>query len=293
MGDQKLGVLKADGDGMGEFWNQLLRSSPDLSAYCDASAEVDLFSAGDINELLNSPTQPGDGRTSFHSIYTVFSGGDDLLFIGPWDVVLDFAGSIRKLFADRFQSRRLTLSAGIAIVKHNWPVKRIVSMAEELLEQAKNEVATGRETGRNQVAALGGLWSWDDHQTVIEEGRRWVEWVRQGVAERGWLQTIFELNESARQQPFRGRSGPTDSLMAAARLDYLLERRTPRKAEKRIRQPGVDRKYWPVDPHWESLQNRLRTLRQEFENPVSAESRLLSPSLRYAILATRSARGGS
>lgn len=281
MGDQKLGVLKADGDGMGDFWTQLLQSSPDLSAYCAASAEVDEFSAADINGLLNAPKSPDNVECSFQSIYTVFSGGDDLLFIGPWDVILDFAGVVQRAFSDRFKERGLTLSAGIAIVKQNWPVKRIVAMAEELLEKAKNEAAFGRSIGRDQVAALGGIWTWEDHQTVIDQGRQWIDWVRHGVAERGWLQTICELNESARNESFRGRKDTTDSLLASARLDYLLERRASPKSPLRLK------------PNWESLQKRLYRLQQEFDNPVSAEARLLSPSLRYAILATRSARGES
>jgi CRISPR-associated protein Csm1 len=276
-GDAKLGILKADGDGMGEFWSTIFQSDIDLSRYCAVSKEVDTFSAVELNELLRGSRSENPGREPWRFIYSVYSGGDDLLYLGPWDVILDFAGQVRRIFEARFAQYGLTLSAGLAIVKPGSPIRQVAHVAEKLLRRAKTTPPWQGEPPKGQIAALGAVWKWSYHDTVIGDGKRWASWVRQRALDRGWLERIWHLNEahkSARRQITEDRA-PEDpsALMASARLSYSISRLID--TSRRVRQDT-------------DLVSRLTDLVNEFESHEIPRARYLSATLHYAILSTRS-----
>ncbi|MEI8020450.1 MAG: type III-A CRISPR-associated protein Cas10/Csm1 [Schlesneria sp.] len=289
-GDRKLAIMKADGDGMGVYWSELLASLAELSEYGMASGQFDDFSAREINHLIEqakTSTDPIQHR--FRWIYTVYSGGDDLLFIGPWDVVFDFAGEVQRLFANRFGHLGLTISTGIAVAKHNWPVHRMAEMAEELLEMAKRVPARGADQPRNQVAALGEIWKWEDHQAVIEQGRQWANWVNEKQIERGTLRDIYEFSEARWGRRNQG-NDITNEIMADARLDYLLTRRISQSRPRRQTVQGQNSSGFEASGS--NLQSHIERMKLSFTAPSGAEDRHLSASLNYALLATRSFKGG-
>ncbi len=270
-GDHKLGVLKADGDGMGEFWSSIFETDQDLNRYRAKSREFDDFSAREINQMLvDADAQKSPRRY----VYTVFSGGDDLLFVGPWDIILEFAGVVSQRFRERFAEDGLTISAGVGIIRPGWPIRRAAQLAEDLLHQAKSAVA-GAAPG-DQIAALGQVWKWADHESILEEGKRWASWVQDRVLDRGWLQRLRELNEA--QDGRRNRTiGPntvdrTAQMMASARLSYSIDRLV--KSSSRIRD-------------CKPLRDRLHHLTREFETRETTRARYLSASLLYASMSTR------
>src|SRR5207253_10223654 len=87
-GDRLLGVLKADADSLGAEIDRRLGGS-DLQPLVEFSDTLDAFFAGCLRAEMVS-----DCDSRWRSIYTVFAGGDDLVMVGPWDVMLDFAGRI-------------------------------------------------------------------------------------------------------------------------------------------------------------------------------------------------------
>ncbi|MFW0861814.1 MAG: type III-A CRISPR-associated protein Cas10/Csm1 [Dethiobacter sp.] len=151
-----LGFLKADVDNLGALFQFGLKRYPSgknwdtISRLSTLSRQLDLFFNGWIEHL---------SQTEFPDCYTVFSGGDDLFFVGPWDSILSFAERIRNDF-DRFtQNTEITLSAGIAINKHRHPIARAAPDAEELLEESKHK-------GRNRLTLLGHTVDWDHWEIV-------------------------------------------------------------------------------------------------------------------------------
>jgi CRISPR-associated protein Csm1 len=91
-GDQLLAVLKADADSLGVRFGDLLDSGG-LKVMEDLSKQLDRFFAGRLRqELANNH----NGR--WQSIYTIFAGGDDLVMVGPWNIMVDFAGQMREWF---------------------------------------------------------------------------------------------------------------------------------------------------------------------------------------------------
>lgn len=243
-GDRLLGVLKADADSLGVRFQHLLETGG-LEAMSALSEQLDEFFAGRLRKAL------ADNRERhWRSIYTIFAGGDDLVMVGPWNVMVDFAGQMREWFQEEFRSHGLTLSSGLALIKPKRPIKFAVAEAERLLEQAK-------DNGKDRLAAFGQVWEWQHHDGILRTARQLVEWVHNGDMERGWLHTLLELAEA--------RHGSTSDPLATARLAYHVDRNYRRN----------DTRHWA-----ESLVRR-------FDNIEHVEIRYLPAIIRYALTATR------
>src|SRR5262249_51099461 len=89
-GDALLAVLKADADSLGAFFNRLLDDAKDLSPLSRFSREMDDFFGVTLDREVS--------KFDWDLIYMVFAGGDDLLLVGPWDVVFDFAAHANEMF---------------------------------------------------------------------------------------------------------------------------------------------------------------------------------------------------
>ena len=261
-GDRLLGVLKADVDSLGLAMEGLLASGGGLQPMAAFSRELDEFFSEQLKQEIETGADP-----RWRSIYTVFAGGDDLLLVGPWDVMFDFAGRVRELFQQEFGARGLTLSAGLALIKPKRPIKGAVAEAERLLEQAKIVRAPLAESEKDACAAFGQLWKWDHHDRVQRAAKQLAGWVEEKQCQRGWLHTLLELAE-IRQGNQELKRAP--NLLATSHLAYHVERNYPRNSPMR---------------HWgEDLVRR-------FDNLKDPEIRFLPAILRYALTATRAPGG--
>jgi CRISPR-associated protein Csm1 len=246
-GDRLLAVLKADADSLGVRFEHLLKTGG-LEAIAQLSEQLDAFFAGRLRqELANNSA----GR--WRSIYTIFAGGDDLVMVGPWDVILDFAAQMREWFTEEFQRHGLTVSAGLALMKPKRPIKGIVTEAERSLELAKRGTKE-----KDQLAAFGYVWKWRHHEEIMKTARQLAEWVNSKDVERAWLHTLLELAEA--------RYGPVPDPLATARLAYHVSR--------------IYRRNTPARQWAERLVRR-------FDNPEYIDVRYLRAILRYALTATR------
>lgn len=250
-GDKLLAVLKADVDSLGVHVQQYLREQSTLTPYLRFADVLDAF----FTEQL--PTEIARHPQWNSTIYTVFAGGDDLIMIGPWNVMLDFAGCLRELFQTRFPE--LTLSAGIALFKPKRPIKTAVEQAEELLVQAKHPP-------KDQCAALGQVWNWRDHAGILVQAKQLVTWIERGEMQRGWLHTLLEF-AAARQ----GLTSPDrkPDLLATARLAYHVNRNYRRNTAPRA---------WAEE------------LVRKFDDHSLPDVQYLPAIIRYALTATRSPR---
>lgn len=244
-GDRLLAVLKADADSLGVCFEQILNSGG-LEAMRILSDRLDRFFAGRLRQELTAP------NSQWQSIYTIFAGGDDLVMVGPWNVMLDFAGTMRNWFTSEFQDMGLTLSAGLELMKPKRPIRSAVERAESLLEAAKG-------AGKDRLAALGQIWEWKDHGTILEKAKRLVEWTNAGDIQRGWLHTLLELALA--------RCGDRPNALATARLAYHVHRNW---------RPGTAARKWADQ------------LINVFDQQQSINVRFLPAIVRYALTATRS-----
>jgi CRISPR-associated protein Csm1 len=171
-GTRRLGLLKADVDNLGKLFAFGLtrddESFDTISRMTTLSRMLDHFFSGYINHLL---------REQYPHCYTVYSGGDDLIIIGPWNQVIGLAGEIYNCFR-RFAAGNdnLTLSAGIAFARSRTPVIKTIEVAETLLERAKEHAARASGESRNQVSIFGRTMTWSGFAAMAEEGERLASW---------------------------------------------------------------------------------------------------------------------
>jgi CRISPR-associated protein Csm1 len=145
-----LGVLKADVDNLGQIFQEgLRRDEPDVgldtvSRIAALSRQVDWFFSGWLEWLLS---------TKYTDCYTVYSGGDDLLIVGPRSRTLDLAREIQEAFTRYTGHPEITISAGIAVVKPKLPLAHTVRQADSALNKAKEE-------GRDRLCMFGEVAQW-------------------------------------------------------------------------------------------------------------------------------------
>ena len=98
----------------------------------------------------------------FSKIYTVYSGGDDLLLVGPWETIIYFADELYKKFREfTCNNEDITLSAGIAIVKPKLPVSKWAYIVNELIERSKN-------AGRDRLTIFDTTIKWEELGDLID-----------------------------------------------------------------------------------------------------------------------------
>lgn len=260
-GAPMLGVLKADADSLGLAIRQRLGGSPDFKALRDFSQKLDRFFGATLDKQMSAM------NSRWNNIYTVFAGGDDLLLVGPWDVIIDFAAHVREQFLREFSTDKLTLSGGCAIVKPKFPIRLGARQAEELLERSK----TGP---KDQFAVLGDVWRWNDHARIIDTGRQLADWADAGDIQRGWLHTVLELVLLQRSQS-NSRDSTLIPEMASSRLHYHVARNWPKANE--MGEQGKARQW---------IDTVLRHF-DTFSTTTDPNTKYLPAILRYAILATR------
>lgn len=263
-GGPLLGVLKMDVDSLGAALGERVRGSNDLHALGRFSVELDRFFAVELDRVLKAP--------QWQAIYTVFSGGDDVLVVGPWDLMLDFAAGAREAFVQRFGRDGLTISGGLAIVRYRYPIRHAVALAENQLHLAKSEVNQAGEPPKDQMAALGQVWKWRDHATIVEGAKRLVHWVESGLARRGWLHTMLHLTSLGLGADAR----PEDGRLAPARLAYHVARNYPRPDDQNPERRAL--RAWA---------DRMLAGLTAAHGTTDIEVRYLPAMLRYALLATR------
>ena len=244
-GQRSLAVLKADVDDMGVHVSRVAAADGTYEQLQKFSRDLHVFFLEQVQRMLGE---------SWDSIYTIYAGGDDLLLVGPWNLVFDFAGVLAREFeAGPGAEYGLTFSAGLALTPYRVPIRHAVELGEELLEAAK------RVEGKNRCAGLGAIWTWDDHDLVVGSGKELVHWVEGRVISRSLLHRLLRLLES--EDPTRW-----------ARWTYQIHR-------------NVSNRNGGSAVHgWSGRTIDMLEADESLTSTVAA-------SLRYAMLATRTGEG--
>ncbi|MFZ2071656.1 MAG: type III-A CRISPR-associated protein Cas10/Csm1 [Halobacteriota archaeon] len=105
-------------------------------------------------------------------VYMVYSGGDDLLMVGPWDTIIEFGKDIRDGFKDfTCNSESLNISGGVFICGAKYPVGRAISIADDNVDLAKSHLKEKNDRAmKNSIALFNECVCWDDLEAYQKKG---------------------------------------------------------------------------------------------------------------------------
>ena len=215
IGKSALGYLKADVDNLGYIFQHGFKKEANkekppeasISRLATLSRMLEIFFASYFEAIL---------REKFQNVYLVYSGGDDVLVIGPWDQMIDLALDL----ADHF--RRFTcehpawgISAGIAVVSTRTPVLKAVQMADTCLEHSK-----GFE-GKNALTVFNTTFDWQRAREALETAKRVLGWLNDGTLNTSKVHRLLRYAEMHR---LLEKKGETIYLRYVPQLIYDLKR---------------------------------------------------------------------
>jgi len=224
-GVDRYGVLRMDVDNLGRLfhWRLEFRSLLHtaalsgaftrffegwLNTICDEVAESwqqDMVTitndAGDGGWRKRMCVAPEEQTPRCKQPYVIYAGGDDLLVVGPWDVLPPLAARIRRdmasyalrgyVAADPLSAPSpVTLSAGIAADSVLFPLYQAADRAGDALKSAKQ---------RRQRSARGGVVEWEIVKDAITLLGVTVSWEEFAQAEQlaHTLARLIDLGEIA------------------------------------------------------------------------------------------------
>lgn len=189
IGNKKIAVYKADVDNLGMIFSIGLKKKKNVSEEelekIEESEEKDYRSISRISTLsrnmeyffsywMNSIFKKGKVEISLDDrikkeielsdIYVLYSGGDDLVIIGPWDKIIYVSYFIRKNF-EKFvtKNNEITLSGGIAVSHPKLRIINGIDNAGELEEKAK-EI----DKDKNALTLFDRSFKWDEFEKIFE-----------------------------------------------------------------------------------------------------------------------------
>ena len=210
-GEDFLFVFKADVDNLAKLFREGLGSNFSLLERNGLSFLFNGFFTRSLRSWLAE-------HPRYRSIYTVFAGGDDLILIGPWGCLLDFARDFQHFFIS-FSGGGATISAGVQLAKPRWDMRRVIRSAEAGLEAAKNG-------GRDRIHIFEETFVWD----VFVNAMTWREQLDRVLAENSyrppsawWYKLLYFAREAAAsaEEPSR--------LIYRGRFNYHIERQFNRE----------------------------------------------------------------
>lgn len=196
-GIERLGVLRMDVDDLGRLFARGLGERTTISRLATLSLAVSLYFEGWVEEVARTHDPGGDG------LYSIYSGGDDLFFVGRWDALVEMARAVRDDFA-AFTGRNphLHLSGGMTLVGGKYPIYMAAAEAGACEERAKDF------PGKDAFTFLGQTVSWECFARVATWQKRLRRMVERTDVQKSLLHLLMRTQERrqvvVRQQARRG-----------------------------------------------------------------------------------------
>lgn len=235
-GQAAIACLKADADRLGFLFSKGFGADISFGRVATLSRTMDFFFRSFLSGRFAQP--PAD-HPDYRYVYTVFSGGDDLMLIGPWHVMLDLAADLHKWFTRLTGGHPdVTISAGLAIGHSRVPVSTLARVAEQQLENAKSR-------GRNCICLFNDVFPWNEYQSALKDARRLDQMLLQGEEPKhvplkpGFVYRLLQYEKMARKVE-EARSGQTSlrleclhgELTWRSHLSYDIERNIRRRIRR-------------------------------------------------------------
>lgn len=164
-GITRLGVFRADVDNLGKLFAEGLGNDATLSRIASLSFAVSLFFEGWVGKIAESWNREHDDR-----LYAIYSGGDDLFFVGSWDELVEFAWQANEdLKKYTGNHPGIHISGGMTLVTEKYPLAKAAQDSESAEKAAKSVVwwdEQGNERRKNVFAFLGQPLPWEEFKNA-------------------------------------------------------------------------------------------------------------------------------
>lgn len=294
-GASKLGILKMDVDNLGQIFAKGLKN-PTISRVSTMSSFLDNFFSGYINQLAQefrvvedvcpdcqAKTEPlilqfneedspvtvyrekeivceKCAQKTIPTIYIVYSGGDDLLVLGPYDDIIQFSYKLREAFTKwTCENTDLTLSAGIFLAGGKFPVERGVKNSDKYLEMSKEL------PGKDSITLFTETVKWDSHdlykgfKELFEFAMKLEELNKKNKISKGLVYSMLFMWEST----FGGINSPSHDKSRLIKRNYVpmfkYKLRTVQdlKVRDELNREGLKFMPWiKIPASWVSLRTR-------------------------------------
>ncbi|MCX7679134.1 MAG: type III-A CRISPR-associated protein Cas10/Csm1 [Spirochaetes bacterium] len=218
-GSKLLAYIKIDVDRMGEIFSRGIKNMS-ISRYGTLSRMFNVFFTMYVKHLLET-------KNNYQHFYTVFSGGDDLFLIAPWDEVLHFVDDLNTSFK-RFvcENKDIHFSCGVVIQKPSYPMSRAASQVEEKLELAK-------DAGKNRLSYFVTM-TYDEMEKAHEIAHWFVERYEDGNSNvnHAFLYRLLSYVRMAKR--VRLGEGMPQDLLFIPMFKYDLVRNIVKKSDNNI-----------------------------------------------------------
>lgn len=180
-GINRIAVLRMDVDNLGKVFSQAVPKvhrtfsrmasiSRDFNKFfkCHLNSIAEGLKIDNFIEVVNRRVKEKGRMLSI-----VYSGGDDLFIIGHWLDVLEASYDIKIYFEKYVGNQFITISAGLTINHHKYPVYQLAQDAKEAEEHAKSAGSNGKKNNeKNALSFLNGMvFKWRDMDKIINRVR--------------------------------------------------------------------------------------------------------------------------
>lgn len=193
-GDKRIGILRMDVDNLGKiFTDGLKKTKISISRIATLSRSLDLFFAGYLNKIcdkLSSKYKEKNGKFDIDNFfYVLYSGGDDVFVVAPWDKGIDFAQVLQQEFEEyTCNNPNITISAGYLQTKPKFPIRVGADLAGEAEDIAKDK-------GKNRACVLGDVLLWSEIRDTKNVSEEWTKEIENGNLQRGFIYAVHMLKE--------------------------------------------------------------------------------------------------
>jgi CRISPR-associated protein Csm1 len=209
-GSDKIGVLKMDVDDLGKIFAKGLGDGVNISRVSTLSSFLDIFFLGYINSIAEQHCrfevcdeckekieekkrtkltfennekvvtvevcregEQCSNCVKIPTIYITYSGGDDILIVGPYDDLILFAKDLSDEFKRwRCENDDISISAGVFIAGHKFPIGEAAQRADKELEKSKDREnnkrlsLTSADRGKSRMTVFNETVRWDSFEPI-------------------------------------------------------------------------------------------------------------------------------
>ena len=181
-GDKKIAYVKADVDNLGLIFIQGLGENYSISRVATLSRSLDLFFSAYLSKFFEEKYR--------EDVYTVYSGGDDLFFIAPWDKAVDITIRIRNLFDD-FTCRNsfFGISCGFFVSGGTYPLR----LASDKVSEREKTAKSSNNFQKDSINIFNETLQWRQLKEAIKRTEPMIDLIDHDTIPRTLIYRIYTL----------------------------------------------------------------------------------------------------